>query len=177
MSTEMAGDIPTILSEYTHDLEWSLQPVFLWMQICGTPMVPFRSSPLRHYASLCVGIIIMIWILASNVFFISVWRLESHKAGWIFSVFRLYPPLTNITIAFSFIFSAQINWKSMWRIAVEIENSIGFNSTFYSSLRKISMAAMTVLVSVNHRTITTLSFKNAVPNDIFLISRKPFMYH
>ena len=151
MSQVNLEDIPTIPSEYPPDLEWSMRPMFLLMQMFGIPTFPHRSSShFRRYTLLCAGFIIMIFILTFNMQLVYDWTSSNHKEGWITSLHKFYPPLTNIVITFNLIASAHMQWTSMWKIAIEIENSIRFDATFYHSLRKIAIAVWLMLIVVNN---------------------------
>ena len=148
--------IPTISSEFTADLEWSMEPLLLWMQICGVPATLSRSSTFRRKASLCVGIITMMWITISYIYLVYSLILDSSQRGLDISLHRYYRPLVNITITFLLIISTYLQWTSLWKIAIEMESRIGFDKACYQSLRKLSIASVTIMALVNILTIYTL---------------------
>ena len=148
-------DIPTIPSEYLPDLEWSFRPIVLWMRMLGIPMDRFHSrSSLPRYAFLCVGITVMVWMGASDLFFITHGR--PHRSMKINSAFyegtrlllEIYRPLNSILTSLSFFIVVHTQWKSLWKIAIEIENNVKFDATFYRSLRTASFVTLALLAVV-----------------------------
>lgn len=153
MYHEDLRDIPTIGSEHVPDLEWSLKPIVLWMQIFG---VPFRSSSSsHHYISLFVGIMMMIWIGALNIYSVYGWYTSKSEAGWMTKLNKIYPPLSSIVVAFSLIISVQFKWPSIWKMAIEIEKNMGLDLNFYRFLRKIAMAGVAANILVNSHVIAS----------------------
>ena len=156
--------LPTVDGKCKRDLLWSLQPIFLWMQVLGIPSGQLQLSwVFRRYVVLIIGVTMMIWVVPSNIRSISSYihtgqSLSKIKAigltfhGWItrFETVQEFQYLfLNVSISLSFVIVAHVQWRSTWKNAVKVEYAMRFDTTFYRSVRKISTAALVLLFLVN----------------------------
>ena len=106
-------------------------------------------SALKRIISLCVGTIIITWSLATNASSIFQWEPDPYKGKWIKVFSKLIGPLANIWVAANLFWFAHVQWKSLWRTVTNIELALGFDQSFYRTLRKASITAVLMLLSVN----------------------------
>ena len=174
MLTRRFKKLPTIASKYEEDLTWALGPIFLWMQILGIPAGHFHSaSTIRRCVAFLVGIAMMIWVVFSIVKrmlnYIHL-RSGNSMAGlskteiWTDALQEFQTYCATILISLSLFIGAAVQWTSMWKNVVQVEKTLGFNKTFYCTVRKVSTAAsiLLTLVKLVRKLISLLRIKMLV---------------
>lgn len=163
MFAECRTNTHTIRGKCQPDLEWSLQPVFLWMQILGIPSGRFHlSSILRRAIVLMVGVIMVIWRVLSSIsfFLVNINRMikdggnepgfQSSKTEKCMEVINeILLLFSDVSMNLSFVAVSHWQWKSLWKKACKIEEAMKLDETFFRSLRKIAWAAIVVLILVS----------------------------
>lgn len=163
MFTQYRRNIRRLHSKDKPDLEWGLRPILLWMEILG--MLSGRShssSVVRRAIVLTVGVAMMIWkVSADTVSFIENIQLSFavyiNQSGFTstqteFSMeglnqIQIY--FSEVAITLNFFTVSHFQWGSLWKKMCEIEKSMKLDETFYRSLRKMSWAAIVVIVLVS----------------------------
>lgn len=150
--------LPRISSKHQRDLGWALVPIFVWMQILGIPTGRFHSSwTIHRYVVLFVGMMMMTSVLFSvtdrmlnykNRQANNLMKKLTDTEKWIDALQEFQTYCATITMNFSLFIVANIKWTSMWKKATEIEESMEFDQAFYCSVRKLSTAALTLLMLV-----------------------------
>ena len=137
-------------------LTWSLQPLFLWLQILGIPTGrSLVSSVTRRCVVLILGVLIMIWVVSSRTYrvFNGISNLRdvtvTRAELWSTTLYHLNDNLGGILISLNLFIVCHLNWNSLWKNACEIEQRLKFDETSYSSLRKMSAAILMLLSMVN----------------------------
>ena len=144
-------------SKFKRDLSWSLQPIFLWMQLLGIPSGQLHlSSAFRRYTVLLVGMAMMIWVVPSNIrpilaFIHTGKSLSRTKVTviWFETLQEFQYVFLNILISLSLVITAHLQWRSMWKNAIKVEYGMIFDKAFYCSVRKTSIAALVLLTLVS----------------------------
>ena len=152
---------PVIGSEHQIGLEWSMRPIFLWLQILGIPSNLLQPASYR-YTVLSFGITMMFWVTSSHIqFAIDYIDYEmnidlndlpckiSYNELRIRSLDHLQGHCITIVICLSFFVAGHLQWESLWKNACEIERVMKLNEAFARSLRKIVYLAATLLALVN----------------------------
>ena len=150
--------LPTITSKYEHDLTWALQPIFVWLQVLGIPTGQIHlASTIRRYTVLFIGVGMMLYTIFSVMDrMLNYIRQQPDNSTdtlsgteiWIDALQEFQTYCATILISLSFYIAANVTWIPMWKNAVQIEQSMRFDKTFYRSIRNISTAALTLLALV-----------------------------
>ena len=73
---------------------------------------------------------------------------QSYTEWWTNTLFDYQEFISFTIINLSLFIGAHFQWKPLWQNVQEIEQTMNFNETFHLPLRKVSYAAVTLLVSV-----------------------------
>ena len=157
MFTRRLKKLPTVDRRYQRDLAWGLQPILLWLQMLAIPSVQLRSSsPFQRVAVPLVGMVMVIWMVSSNVLkllnYIHTGINDSKQSLtwiWIDALQELQHHSISILTSISLFIGAYVQQKSMWSSFVLVERSLRFDENFYRSVRRTSMAAIAVLIFVS----------------------------
>ena len=151
--------IPTIPSQYEHDLAWSLQPMSVWLQMLAIPSGRFHlCSTGQRRAILAAGMVIIVWMVTSRIRIVSNYVKEvTLAASWtglsIDQLNLLQGNCNIVLISASLLIGAHCRWESLWKKACQIEEMMTLDATFYRSIRRTSWTAILLLLLVNQTRI------------------------
>ena len=160
------------------DLTSCLQPIFLWMQMVGIPSGEYHSSSrYRRYPILVVGIALMTWVVTANSY--KLLQVPDRSGGgstrqWTWALKTFQTHSAHIVISLNLFIGAHLQWRHLWHKACQIEQIMSFNADFYRALRKISTAAISLLLLV-HSPIEILE-KYVITNDYYYQESAALVY-
>lgn len=169
MFTRRVKILPAIPSKFQRDLSWAFRPIFVWMQLLGIPTGQLHlSSAVRRYLFFVAGLVMMIWVSFSNIRnMFQVVQTRTHETNKKWSVTRVWSEAlqeilvnsVSVLISLSLFIISQMRWPSIWKHAIEIEQKMSFDKTFYCLTRKISIAASMLLTMVRKFQLQFLEFQ------------------
>ena len=134
------------------------------MQVLGIASGQLHtSSAFRRYVVLFLGTVMMIWMILSNIrpillyFHTGYSPAKVKAAGWTLNSWTTRLEVLqefqfiflNISISLSFFSAGHLQWRAVWKKAAKVEYAMRFDETFYRSIRKMSLAAVSLVVLVS----------------------------
>ena len=154
---------PTIRSDRQLNLKWSMEPIFLWLQVFGVASGHLQPA-FRRYTVVFLGVGMMVWVTSSRIQFILDYvryavninlnelpgRISNNELR-IHSLNQLQAHCSTILMCLSLFIVGHLQWESLWKNACEIEQTMRLDEKFSCSLRKMVYIATVMLAMVKFK--------------------------